>query len=159
MRQSLVAGTGLGMVLMVCGLIEPAVVAGQVVGTGWTVPLTPDGDPDLQGVWANNNATPLERPEEWAGKASLTDEELASLQLAALEAVGDGDALFGDQLVLAAIDGIEATSYDPATGNYNQFWVRFFNTSNSTIYEVFFNSSLSASLIFFRFIYDRKNCN
>ena len=39
------------------------------------------------------------------------------------DAVGDGDALFGDQLVLAAIAGIEATSYDPTTGNYNQFWI------------------------------------
>jgi len=29
----------------------------------WAPPRTPDGHPDLQGFWANNNATPLERPE------------------------------------------------------------------------------------------------
>ena len=87
------------------------------------VPRMPNGRPDLQGIWASDSATPLERPEEWAGKAILTDEELASLQAAAATAVGDGDALFGDQLVLAAIDGTKATSYDPTTGNYNQFWI------------------------------------
>tara|TARA_Y100000588_G_scaffold288786_1_gene307257 strand:- start:560 stop:1489 length:930 start_codon:yes stop_codon:yes gene_type:complete len=101
-------------------------------GNGWTAPRTSDGQPDLQGVWANNNITPLERPEAWAGKAELTDEEVAALRIAAANAVGDGDALFGDQLVLAAIEGIEATSYDPTTGNYNQFWIANRDFSNQT---------------------------
>ncbi len=99
---------------------------------GWTLPRTADGHPDLQGVWANNNATPLERPEEWAGKDTLTDEELAALQVAAIEAVDDGDALFGDQLVLAAIEQTKAGSYDPTTGNYNQFWIADRDFSNRT---------------------------
>ena len=104
------------------GLIVPAAALGQAL-EGWTPPRTPDGQPDLQGVWANNNITPLERPEAWAGKESLTDEELAALRAAAAQAVDDGDALFGDQLVLAAIANQQATSYDPTTGNYNQFWI------------------------------------
>src|SRR2546422_10155609 len=28
----------------------------------WTSPRTPDGQPDLQGVWTYKNITPLERP-------------------------------------------------------------------------------------------------
>jgi hypothetical protein len=36
---------------------------------------TPDGRPDLQGMWLNDTATPLERPREFAGKASLTEDE------------------------------------------------------------------------------------
>ncbi len=43
-----------------------------------TPPRTPWGDPDLQGIWNNNTSTPLERPEALAGKALLTDEELAA---------------------------------------------------------------------------------
>ena len=40
-------------------------------------PSTPWGDPDLQGVWDYWTFTPLERPEEFAGKDVLTDEEAA----------------------------------------------------------------------------------
>ena len=45
----------------------------------WTVPRTPDGHPDLQGVWANNFATPLERPKELGNRQFLSDEELAKV--------------------------------------------------------------------------------
>jgi hypothetical protein len=91
----------------------------------WTRPRTADGQADLQGVWANNLATPLQRPPQWAGKATLTDAELDDLKRAAAEVVeGEGDAQFGDGLVLAALDHVKnAVSSDPETGNYNQFWV------------------------------------
>lgn len=112
-------------------LLVPAAALGQAP-EDWTLPRTPDGQPDLQGVWANNNITPLERPEAWAGKESLSDEELAALRVAAAQAVDDGDALFGDQLVLAAIANQQASSYDPTTGNYNQFWIVERDFSNRT---------------------------
>jgi hypothetical protein len=35
----------------------------------WSVPRTPDGHPDLQGVWANNGMTPLERPKQFGLRA------------------------------------------------------------------------------------------
>ena len=116
-------------------LLAPVPAAGQ--DDNWTPPRTADGQPVLQGVWANNNVTPLELPPEWAGKDTLTDAELADLQAAASVAVGDGDALFGDQLVLAAIKQTEAESYDPTTGNYNQFWIadRDFNNLTSLVVD------------------------
>src|ERR1700752_3071455 len=46
----------------------------------WTPPHTPDGRPDLQGVWTNNSVTPLQRPKELAGKEFYTEAELADVQ-------------------------------------------------------------------------------
>ncbi len=132
------------LTLSVCSLFTLAIAlaAGapafaQAQDSNWTVPRTPDGQPDLQGVWANNNATPLERPPEWEGKERLSEEELAELRAAAAEAVDDGDALFGDQLVLAAIERTKANSYDPTTGNYNQFWIadRDFNNRTALVID------------------------
>ena len=45
----------------------------------WTAPRTPWGEPDLQGVWSYATITPLERPDDHAGKDLLSDEEVAAL--------------------------------------------------------------------------------
>src|SRR5437870_5323998 len=91
----------------------------------WSPARTPDGHPDFQGVWANNTVTPLQRPKQWEGKTRLTDAEIAQLQqVAAKITENDGDAQFGDGFIQAILAGIEKpNSYDPGTGNYNQFWV------------------------------------
>ena len=41
---------------------------------------TPDGQPDLEGVWTNATITPFERPASMAGKQTLTLEEAAALE-------------------------------------------------------------------------------
>ena len=38
------------------------------------------GDPDLQGVWTNHHQVPLQRPDQFAGRELLTDEEAAALE-------------------------------------------------------------------------------
>ena len=94
----------------------------------WTAPRTLDGHPDLQGFWANNNATPLERPKELAGREFLTDEEVAALRKKAGELFsGNGDAAFGDTLfetVLANVNGTKSgfKSTDGETGDYSSVW-------------------------------------
>ena len=64
--------------------LVPAAATGQGRAQGseetWTLPRTPDGQPDLQGYWTTQTFTPLERPEYVAGKEFFTEEETAALQ-------------------------------------------------------------------------------
>ena len=115
------------------GSVFAALVAMAVLGPspataqtdGWTPPRAADGHVDLQGVWANNAATPLERPDSLKDKATFTDEELARLQESAQRLFGGGDdAAFGDGVfngVLADLD--KNVSRDGGTGNYSSVWM------------------------------------
>jgi hypothetical protein len=56
-------------------------VAGQAQSSrNRTLPRTPWGDPDLQGIWSIATITPFERPTALAGKQVLTEEEAAELE-------------------------------------------------------------------------------
>jgi hypothetical protein len=46
----------------------------------WGPSRTPDGQPDIQGIWSNASIIPLERPKELAGKAYFTREEEAAYE-------------------------------------------------------------------------------
>jgi len=123
-------------VLVAMGLAA-VTVAAQAGSAGWSVPRTPDGHPDLQAVWANNGITPMARPTQWKDKATLTDKEVEDLKTTIAKFVDQGgDAIFGNivQLALDAKDTgkFNQTSYDPTTGNYNQFWMADRDIDNRT---------------------------
>ncbi|HYL39200.1 MAG TPA: hypothetical protein VEV17_24995, partial [Bryobacteraceae bacterium] len=40
---------------------KTALASSKVVKQAYNPPRVPDGHPDLQGFWSNNNATPMER--------------------------------------------------------------------------------------------------
>ena len=67
-----------GIVIVVAAIalaITP--LAGQ---KRWTLGHTPDGQPDLEGVWTFATITPLERPNELAGKQFFTEKEAAEYE-------------------------------------------------------------------------------
>ncbi len=89
----------------------------------YVVPRTADGHPDLQGVWANNTITPIERPDVFGDQAFLTAEDIAFLRQRIADITAqDGDALFGDGAFEAAFSG-DVQSFEPSTGNYDQSWL------------------------------------
>jgi hypothetical protein len=113
------------LIASVVWLLPSAATLGAAASPKWIAERTPEGHPDFQGVWANNTVTPLQRPKQWEGKTRLTDAEVADLQKFAQQITeNDGDAQFGDGFILAVLNQIaKPNSYDPGTGNYNQFWV------------------------------------
>jgi hypothetical protein len=80
----------------------------------WTVPRTPDGHPDLQGIWNNATLTPMDRPAAFAGKATVTDGEAREYEKKDLET---NNIDREDAPILAAINGANAV------GGYNNLFI------------------------------------
>ncbi len=60
--------------------LAPSPALGQAETEGWTPPRTADGKPDIQGIFTFRTITPLQRPKELAGKATLNAEEAAAFE-------------------------------------------------------------------------------
>jgi hypothetical protein len=98
-------------------IVRPASTAGQIAAIeqsavttpAWTAPRAPDGHPDLEGMWVNRSATPLERPEKLKDRPFLTNAEVAELKKRADRIFKEGRSDFapGDDVFLAALADVE----------------------------------------------------
>jgi len=84
----------------------------------WTQPRTAGRQPDLQGVWLNNDATPLERPAALAGRSQLTDAEVTEFRRRAAVLLADNanDFAAGDALFLAVLANVSRYKSRNSTG-------------------------------------------
>ena len=99
------------------GAIFVAYSSGLVAGqstTSW-------GDPDLQGIWHSSGATPMERPDEFAGRETLSEEEVSEIRAATDER--------NQRLLLA---DAQRTQAGGSVGAYNNFWMERGARSNRT---------------------------
>ena len=97
-------------------VLTPLTAAAQ--GKASTPPRTPDGKPNLAGIYSFSTITPLQRPSTLAGKAALSDEEAAEFEAA------ENTRLNRD--LFDPVKGQPSAGYAPrAEGgvlSYNEFW-------------------------------------
>jgi hypothetical protein len=84
-------------------------------GAEYKAPRLADGTPDLQGVWTNVSATPLERAQSLGTRRTYTPDEVAKIEGTAKARV-DNDSKPSDPNAKIAAAAL------PPVGNYNQFW-------------------------------------
>jgi hypothetical protein len=114
-RPTLLTLTAMAALVALATLMSASVVvhgqsAQKPAGKKWSVPRTPDGHPDLQGIFDFSSATPLERPANFAGKAVLTEAEAVEFERQQAER-------------RSAID--DAPLPKGQVGGYNAFWYEF----------------------------------
>src|SRR5262249_5594762 len=98
-----------------------------------SLPRTPDGHPDFQGLYDVATVTPLERPADAGGRLVLTEEEAAAAEAYDRQREAkDAAPLSGDRGVpsvggerVATKTWLEAVEQfaGGGTGGYNRFWI------------------------------------
>ena len=85
----------------------PKLPAGKNSKT-WKAARTPDGQPDLEGVWTNATITPLERPADLGDKAFFTEQEAKEFEVRAFQQINSERRDGGNEADVAR--------------SYNEFW-------------------------------------
>ena len=136
MKHRLLAPLGLLIVALAVAWLAQAPAAGQGQTQGqpaadFKPPVTPWGDPDLQGMWDTRTFTPMERPSVFGSREFMTEQEAAERNRLGLTRVqsGDEDEVGAD---LAEQDAKRYASSDRpddgrpgyriAGAEYNAFW-------------------------------------
>ena len=105
-----------GFALLAAVTLAPLPAAAQ--GKASTPSRTPDGKPNLAGIYSFSTITPLQRPDALAGKDTLTEEEAAAFE------ASENTRLNRD--LFDPIKGQPSAGYAPrAEGgvlSYNEFW-------------------------------------
>ena len=116
--------------LMIAGAASAPTAAAQQAAKD--IPRTADGRPDLSGTYNVATLTPLQRPEAFGDKLTLTDEEAEAIAKKEAEMVAKADEATNPERDAPAVGGsgfageIAVPELDFAAGKvggYNWFWI------------------------------------
>jgi hypothetical protein len=83
---------------------------------GAKIPRAADGHPDLTGIWSNATRTPFERPDVFAGKATLSDAEARAWETRELQRWEEGSTVDGGRPVTIQGGAYNVLFYDNGSG-------------------------------------------
>jgi hypothetical protein len=113
MSHRVLASVGAAVLVALALVAAPTAAPGKVPRTAW-------GKPDLQGIWDFRTITPLERPDNVAGKEFLSQQEAETLEQ---EVVERNKALDSRPAERTTAGGSVDRRADGSPGFYNNFWL------------------------------------
>jgi hypothetical protein len=118
-HRSLVSIVALVVLILVALPAAAQTTKATTSGKVWTMPRTPDGKPDLQGVWTDNTVTPFERPKGLGTKEFYTDAELAEATRKAQTGNVGEEGELGAARPQAVRYDLELYGFDPSKLRYS----------------------------------------
>ena len=109
----------LARILIVCGL---SMTAAWSLGAA-EIPRTPSGHPDLSGTYDIATLTPLQRPQRYGDKLTLTDEEAAEISRKEAEYIAGRNAPTDPNRDAPPQGGDGSPGAAGNVGGYNAFWI------------------------------------
>ena len=106
-------------ILTACGILASA--AWPLAAA--EIPRTPSGRPDLSGTYDIASLTPLQRPEEYGEKLTLTDEEAAEIARKEAEYIASRNAATDPDRPAPPKGGDGSPGAAGNVGGYNAFWI------------------------------------
>jgi len=90
---------------------------------GWKLPRTPDGRPDLQGIWTNATITPVERDPKYGDHLALTAKEAAEVENANADFRAEADKPTDPTHGIQDLPKDCGGGFTGTNCGYNNFWI------------------------------------